>query len=38
MTNEVKTTVSDLQQLDPKGELKSAFDQAPACKSITSST
>ena len=36
MGTEVKTTFTDLQGLDAKGELKSAFDSSSACNSLTS--
>jgi hypothetical protein len=36
--NDVRTTYNSLQQLDPSGELKTAFNQAPACKSLTQSS
>ena len=36
MGTQVQTTFSDLQKLDPKGELESAFKNASSCKSLTS--
>ena len=36
MQTEVKTTVADLQGLDAKGELKSAFTSSSACNTLTS--
>ena len=36
MGTEVKTTFTDLQGLDAKGELKSAFTSSSACDSLTS--
>ena len=36
MGTEVKTTFTDLQGLDAKGELKSAFTNSSACDSLTS--
>ena len=36
MGTEVKTTFTDLQGLDAKGELKSAFASSSACNSLTS--
>ena len=35
METEVKTTVADLQGLDAKGELKSAFENSSTCNSLT---
>ncbi|HTZ04481.1 MAG TPA: hypothetical protein VMB53_01870 [Gaiellaceae bacterium] len=32
MVTEVQTTVTNVQKLDPKGELEQAFKSAPACK------
>ena len=32
MVTEVQTTVTNVQKLDPKGELEKAFKSAPACK------
>jgi hypothetical protein len=32
----VQTTFTDLKNLDPQGELKSAFENASSCKSVTS--
>ena len=36
MGTEVKTTVADIQGLDAKGELKSAFASSSACNTLTS--
>ena len=36
MRTQVKTTVTDLQGLDAKGELKTAFTSSSACNSLTS--
>jgi hypothetical protein len=36
MQTDIKTTVTDLQGLDAKGELKDAFANASACNSLTS--
>jgi hypothetical protein len=36
MGTQVQTTFSDLEKLDPKGELESAFKNASSCKSLTS--
>jgi hypothetical protein len=38
MATQMKTAYQSLQQLDPGGELTSAFKQASACKSLTSTT
>jgi len=38
MATEIQTTVTNLQKLDPKGELEKAFKSAPACKSLTGSS
>ena len=35
MGTEVKTTFADLQGLDAKGELKSAFESSSTCDSLT---
>ena len=37
MATEISSTFTSLQSLDPKGELKTAFNQADACKSLRSS-
>ncbi len=37
MSSEISSTFTTLQGLDPKGELKTAFDQADACKTLRSS-
>jgi hypothetical protein len=37
MGTQVQTAFSDLENLDPKGELESAFKNASSCKSLTSS-
>ena len=34
MGNEVSTTLTDLQKLDPKGEIQQAFKQSSSCKSL----
>ena len=36
MGTHVQTAFSDLEQLDPQGELESAFKNASSCKSLTS--
>ena len=36
MGNEVSSTITSLKQLDAKGELQTAFKQAPACKTYVS--
>lgn len=36
MSTQVQKAFSDLQSLDPKGELESAFKNASSCKSLTS--
>jgi hypothetical protein len=36
MGAQVQTTFDELKQLDPKGELESAFNNASSCKSLTS--
>ena len=36
MRTQVKTTVTNLQGLDAKGELKNAFASSSACNSLTS--
>ena len=36
MGTEVKTTFTDLQALDAKGELKSAFASSSSCDTLTS--
>jgi methyl-accepting chemotaxis protein len=38
MATEISTTFTTLQGLDAKGELKTAFNQADACKSLRAST
>lgn len=38
MATEVSSTFTTLQGLDPKGELKTAFNQADACKSLRASS
>jgi len=35
MGTQVTSTLNDLQSLDAKGELKTAFAQSTACKSLT---
>jgi hypothetical protein len=35
MQTQIKATVTDLQGLDPKGELKKAFANSSACDSLT---
>ena len=37
MNNQVKSTFSELEQLDPAGELDRAFQDASACSSLTAS-
>ena len=37
METQVKTTITTLQGLDAKGELKTAFTNASACNSLTAS-
>jgi hypothetical protein len=37
MGNELSTTMTDLEQLEPQGELKSALEQSDACNDLTSS-
>ena len=34
MGNQVSTTLTDLQKLDPKGEIQQAFKQSSSCKSL----
>ena len=36
MSTQVQKAFSDLEELDPKGELESAFKNASSCKSLTS--
>ena len=36
MGSQVQSTFSELEKLDPKGELESAFNNASSCKSLTS--
>jgi hypothetical protein len=36
MSTQVQSTFNDLENLDPKGELESAFKNASSCKSLTS--
>jgi len=36
MGTQVQSTFKDLENLDPKGELKSAFNNASSCKTLTS--
>jgi len=36
MGNQVQSTLNDLKTVDPAGELKSAFENASSCKSLTS--
>jgi hypothetical protein len=36
MTKQVQTTYTSLKMLDPGGELQTAFDQADACKNLSS--
>ena len=38
MGSQAQATVNSLKQLDPKGELKSAFQNAPNCKTLSSSS
>ena len=38
MATQIGSTAQTLDQADPSGELKQAFKNAPACKSLTSST
>ncbi len=38
MATQIRTTFTTLQGLDPKGELKTAFNQADACKTLRAST
>jgi len=38
MSTQFQTTFSELQQLDAKGELQNAFQQADSCKSLTQSS
>ena len=35
MSNDLTSTVNQLRQLDPQGELKTAFEQADSCSSLT---
>lgn len=37
VSSEVKSTLTNLQQLDPQGELKTAIQQSSACQSLQSS-
>ena len=37
MGKDVSTAVTNLQKLDPKGELETAFKQASSCKTLTGS-
>ena len=37
MGNEVSSTITDLEQLEPQGELKSALEQSDACNDLRSS-
>jgi hypothetical protein len=37
MGNQVKSTFSELEKIDPKGELEDAFKQADSCQTLTSS-
>jgi hypothetical protein len=38
LTTDVQSTFNDLKQLEPGGELQTAFQQADNCKSLTSSS
>jgi hypothetical protein len=38
LSNQVNSTVNDLEQLDTAGELKSAFENAGNCESLTNSS
>jgi methyl-accepting chemotaxis protein len=38
MGNQVSSTVTSLKQLDPKGELKTAFQQSSSCTQLSSSS
>jgi hypothetical protein len=38
MGSQLQTTFTELQQLDAKGELETAFEQADACKTLTNSS
>jgi hypothetical protein len=38
MGDEVSSTFKSLEQLDAKGELQTAFEQASACKELSSSS
>jgi chromosome segregation ATPase len=38
MDTQVRSTVKELEGLDPEGELKSAFEQASACDDLSSSS
>ena len=35
MAGQVSSTINELEQLDPKGELKDAFEQADSCDQLT---
>jgi hypothetical protein len=34
MRNQVTSTITDLSNLNPQGELQDAFDEADSCKSV----
>jgi hypothetical protein len=38
MANQVSSTFTSLKQLDPKGELQTAFEQSSSCKQLSSSS
>jgi len=38
MGNQINSAASKLDQADPDGELKKAFQNSPDCKSLTSSS
>ena len=38
MGTQVKSTFSSLKQLDPKGELKTAFQQSSSCQKLSKSS
>jgi hypothetical protein len=38
MGDQVSSTVTSLEQLDPKGELQTAFEQSSACQQLSSSS
>jgi hypothetical protein len=35
MQTQVSSTITSLQQLDPEGELKTAFQQADSCQQLS---